>query len=213
MRKKYLLNLVLIIFIFLFFGCVQTPQSTTISSTINPNSFIAHKSAYKAAVVFSPDIKDYVEHARPTLGIHQLPESDVQIGKSLCQALVRSAEAAYNNVLEANASPVAGQYDRIIKFSLSNSNLDVRFSGGQFFQPITERVDYSLTVAMEVYDGKSLRLLQKMAINGHGSGTQTIPFGDHSFKVYEKPIDNGIQQVADDAANILISGVAEARAK
>lgn len=135
---------------------------------------------------------------------------DFEIGKSLCQALVRSVDMAYNNVMEAKDNPAAGEYDRIIKFSLANSNMDIHFTKG--FGSRTAKANYSLSVHMEAYDGKKIKLLQKMAVNGNVFISQPAS-GFTADKVFAKAIENAIQQVSDNAANLLISGFAEPKDK
>ena len=72
----------------------------------------------------------------------------------------------------------------------------------------TARADYSLSITMEAYDGETMELLQRGTVNGSGfSAKRADEFG--AEKEFVRAIEDAIQQVSDDVANLLVSGFAE----
>ncbi|MDP3182462.1 MAG: hypothetical protein Q8M54_06545 [Desulfobaccales bacterium] len=206
MINRYLIRYSsVMIFLILLFGCAH---QVTLNPTISPSSFTVKKYPYRVAVVFSPDMLELVVHATPTSFIGGGHVYDFQMGDSLCQALLRSADAAYNEVVQADLDLKEGEFDRIIKYSLANSNLNIEFTGA--FTWVTAKGNYSLSVLMEAFDGQNLSLIQKAPINGSGFVSQ---HGNEftSDKIFAKAIEQGIQQVSDNAANLLASGFGEIR--
>ena len=188
------------------FGC---EHKVTLAPTISPSSFIAKKYPYKVAVVFSPEMQNLVVHAKPTnpIGPGFGHVYDYQVGNSLCQALLNSADTAYNQVLQADLDLKEGEFDKVIKFTLVNSNLNIEFVG--LVLP-TAKGSYSLSLLMEAFNGQNLNLLQKAPISGNGFVSQQADeFA--AEKLFSTAVEQGIQQVSDNAANLLASGFGEIR--
>jgi len=201
---KIRISIITLLFFLLFIcGCVHR---IALSPTINPNAFISEKLPYLAGVVFSGELRVYVQHARPSSFTGSAHTYNFEIGDSICAALTRSVETAYHNVIEVKINPARGEYDRIIKFSLQNSDMDIFFDEGFFSH--TGRAKYSISIAIEAYDGKELKLLKKTVVSGNGfSSRETSAFS--ASKKFAIAIENGIQQVCDNVANLLISEFAE----
>ena len=196
-------KILLLIFCILIVGCAHR---VALSPNIRPNAMIANKLPSTVAVVVSDELLNYVEHARPSSWSGSAHTYNFEMGKSLCDALTRSVETAYENVMVAKTNPQAGEFDRIIKFALQNSNMDVYFQDG--FLTSTGRANYSISIVMEAYNGKDIRMLKRSVVNGSGfSSRQSDPFS--ADKHFAQAIEAGLQQVSDNVANLLISGFAE----
>src|SRR4030042_6547354 len=120
-------KILLLIFCILIVGCAHR---VALSPNIRPNAMIANKLPSTVAVVVSDELINHVEHARPSSWSGSAHTYNFEMGKSLCDALTRSVETAYENVMVAKTNPQAGEFDRIIKFALQNSNMDVYFQDG-----------------------------------------------------------------------------------
>jgi hypothetical protein len=198
-RMKYLSLVCLAVVIV---GCTHR---VAVRPTIQPSALIAEKLPYSVGIVFSDEMKDYEEHVTPSSG-GTGHTYDFEIGSSLCAALRRSVETAYESVVETATQPRAAEYDRVIKFSLQNSKVDVYFQEG--FLTTTARADYSLSIGIEAYDGENLDLLRRNTVSGTGfSSKGADAFG--ADKSFAEAIEDGVQQVSDNVANLLISGFAE----
>jgi hypothetical protein len=197
------IRLLIIILLFLICACTH---HVVLSPAITPNAFVSEKFPHSAAIVFLNELKDYIQHAKPSSYSGSAHTYVFEIGESLCSALTRSVEAAYQNALEPKTNPAKGEYDRIIKFSLQNSDMDVYFDNG--FLSRTGRAKYSISIVIEAYDGRNLDLIKKSVVNGNGFSTrETNAFS--ASKKFAIAVENGIQQIADNVANLLISGYAE----
>jgi len=205
MTNRHLIkHLFFILIIILLSAC---EHQVTLTPTITPSAYIAKKYPYRVAVVFTPEIQDLVVSAKPSkpfgpgfVHIYHYP-----MGDSLSQALLRSADTAYNEVVVADLDLKEGEVDRVIKFTLINSSLTVEFAGA-FFP--TAKGNYTLSVLMEAFDGQNLNLIQKAAITGNGSVSQQAD-GRAAAKLFSTTIEQAIQQVSDNAANLLTSGFGE----
>lgn len=189
-------------------GCAHT---IAISSSIQPDAFAANKLPYTVAVVFSNEMKSYVEHARPSSWAGSAHTYDFEMGKQLCAALFRAVQVAYENPVEPSANPQQGEYDRIIKFALQNSNIDVYFQEG--FLSSSARANYSISVTIEAYEGKSMKLIQKSTVNGSGFSARGGSDAFSADKQFAQAVEAGVKQVCDNVANLLISGFAEPKAQ
>jgi hypothetical protein len=167
---------------------------------------MARKISLKAAVIFSPLLKTYVESTRPSSFAGSAHEYKFEIGPALCIALRRSVETVYQTVIEIDTVSGVGQYDRVIRFSLQNSNIDVYFQSGYF--TTTGRAQCMLAVSMEAYDGKNMELIGKTTVSGSGFSSR-ITNAFTADEAFAKAIEMAIQQISDNVANLLISGFAE----
>ena len=200
MRKIYIL---LILVCFLFISCTH---QIAINPTIHPHAFSAEKLPYSVGVVFSEEMRTYIQHARPSTWSGSAHTYNFEIGNSLCASLLRSVEAAYFQVFDLKSNPRKGEYDRIIKYSLQNSNMDIYFQDG--FLTTSGKANYTISIMLEAFNDKSLRMLRKNVISGSGFSTRnTDAFS--ADKHFAKSIETAIQQVSDNAANLFISGFAE----
>jgi hypothetical protein len=135
----------------------------------------------------------------------------VDFRDAVVKALMGSVEASYQNVFIVNVPPVEGQYDRVIRFALQySSKPDLKLADGA-------RASYTMTISMEAFDGKNMKLVQRTSISGYGMHTSPLPrfFASANdlklagSEALTKSIDGAIQQLSDSAANLLIGGFAE----
>lgn len=96
--------------------------------------------------------------------------------------------------------------DKVIKFSLKQSNIDVNFQEGFFVA--NARANCAISVGIEAYDGKTNELVQMTTVNGSGFSSAS----NDAFKASESfasAAEDAIQQIADSVSNLLVSGFAE----
>jgi len=197
-----------IAFLIIFFvGCAHR---ITVNPNVQPSALVSRKLPYKVAVVFDPNMKNYVEHATPSTFEGSAHTYDFVVGPSLSAALLRSVEIAYENVFVADALTSVGKCDRVIKFVLQNSSMNIYFQSG-FLSP-TAHCNYTLSVGVEAYDANNHLLLRKATVSGRGFITKAAN-AFSADKYFAKTVEEAIQQVSDNVANLLISGFAEPRDK
>ena len=183
-------------------GCAH---QVTLRTTIQPNALIAKKLPKTVAVIFSGEMPTYVESVKPSSFAGSAHTYNFELGKALCPALFRSVETVYDKVILSKSIQPQDQYDGIIKFSLANSNMDVYFQEG--FLSSTAKANCSISVTIEAYDNSG-KLLRKTTVNGSGfSSKGTDVFSAN--KSFAAAAETAIQQIADNVANLLISGFAE----
>lgn len=181
-------------------GCVHR---AVICPTIRPSALVAEKLPYSVGIIFSDEMKNYEEHATPDSGGHLY---EFEIGSSLCRTLTRSVEATYEKVAERETQPKASEYERILKFSLQLHRLEVCFQ--QDYSITTAHAHYALSVGIEAYDGESLELLETNTAGGRGSSSKATD-AMSAAETFASAIEDGIQMLSDNVANLLISGFAE----
>jgi hypothetical protein len=191
------------ILILLVSGCAH---SIAISPTLTPAAMVADKRDKTVGVIFAPDIAAYVESASPSSWAGSAHSYTITIGPAICACLLKSVEASYISVVCVEQPPSAGQFDRVLKFAMQNSSMDVYFQDG--FLTSNAKSTYAVSVIMEAYDGATMTLLGRTSVSGSGFGSRaTDAFSaDKSFAL---TAENGVQQVCDGVANMLISGFAE----
>lgn len=194
----------ILLLIILLAGCTQ---NVTIRPDIFPSAFIAEKHSYSVGVVFSNDMLTHVLHVKPSTYVGSAYSYNFELGTQLKNALYRTVESAYENPTLTNIIPSSGEYDRIIKFSLQSSVMDLQFETG--FMSTSGRSTYAITVSMEAYDGSTMKLLKKSSFNGNGFMSQNNIKMGSAGKQFKTSIESAIQQLADTIANVLISGFGE----
>ena len=183
-------------------GCAH---QVTLRTTIQPNALIAKKLPKTVVVIFSGEMPTYVESVKPSSFAGSAHTYNFELGKALCPALFRSVETVYDKVILSKSIQPQDQYDGIIKFSLANSNMDVYFQEG--FLSSIAKANCSISVTIEAYDNSG-KLLRKTTVNGSGfSSKGTDVFSAN--KSFAAAAETAIQQIADNVANLLISGFAE----
>jgi len=191
---------------FLIFIFVSCSHNVMLNPNIQPNAFSSTKSPSSVGVIFSDELKNHVETVNPSSYSGSAHTYNFEIGKPLSGALLRSVQIAYQDVLEVNTLESSEKFDKILKFTLQQSNMDIYFQEG-FFTP-NAKANCTLSIGIEAYDGKSNELLQMTTINGSGfSSKATDAF--NANKSFAQAVETSIQQITDTVANLLNSGFAE----
>jgi hypothetical protein len=135
---------------------------------------------------------------------------EFQMGPALTNALTRSVEAAYANVLAIPSAPQPGDFERVFRFDLQSSNVRIEFVPG-FFSRNSARADCVLHVSMEIADGTSFKTIQRLSISGSGFSNKETSGGDDALRQFSLAFEDAIRQLTENTANLLISGVGEPR--
>jgi len=185
-------------------GCVQT---VALNPLIQPNAFVSHKQPQSVAVVCSPGLESFVEQANPSTQSGAMVTYEIPgLGETLCDTLTRSVAVNYHSVTRPDSNPQRGQFDRIVKFDLQNSDLDIQVQDNGW-SGTTNRVTYTVSVSIEGYD-HDMSLVNRSVITGNGILSRR---GSSTQDVVKDAVEMALQQLADNASNLLVAGLAEPR--
>jgi hypothetical protein len=182
-------------------GCVET---VVLSPTIQPNVFLDHKLPFSTAVVCDPDLLNFVEQAHPRGATESVLSYQIEIGETLCATLTRSVRVVYDSAVRRGRDPRMGEFDRVLKFTLHNSDLDIELQNNDGAE-VTSRVTHTLSVSVEAYD-RELRLLSRSALTGTGIVSAD---GIATRDVVKEAAEAALQRIADGFAKLLDAGLAE----
>lgn len=188
----------------IFAGCTY---SGAIRTDISPTAMVGRKYPAKVSIYFAPRLEQYEEVTKPSTFYGSAHTFKFNMGPAIKEALIKSVEAAYSNVSVISESPRPGQFDRDISFDLQSSNINVEFVPG--FWNAAAKANAIIHVTMEIMDGSSLKAIQRLTVNGNGFTTQDTSGGADAQKQFSRAIEDAIRQLAENTANLLISGVAE----
>jgi hypothetical protein len=156
-----------------------------------------------------------------------------EVGKSLSASLFEGVNSIYQTTMKIDDDDLsAGNYDRIIKFSLHRdkcglksprTKLDVDFEDipGEGYQ--TRSARFHIVALIEVYDGGELELINSKLVKGEGIYRRElkVKFGpddppsprmmgyDKRKNRLEKAIKDAIQDVSREVIKLLKSGFLE----
>ncbi len=185
-------------------GCVQT---VAVNPLIQPNTFVSQKQPHSVAVVCSPGLESFVEQANPSTQSGALISYEIPgLGETLCATLTRSVGVYYDTVTRPDSEPQRGQFDRIVRFDLQNSDLDIQVQDNGW-AGTTNRVTYTVSVSIESYDQR-MSLVNRSVITGNGILSRR---GSSTQEVVKDAVEMAVQQLADNASNLLVAGLAEPR--
>lgn len=187
-------------------GCTY---SGTIRTDIAPTAMIARKYPTKVGVYFTPRLVQYEEVSKPATYYGSAHTFTFMMGPAIKEALTKSVEAAYSNVSVLNVQPSPGEYERVIIFDLQNCNVRVEFVPG--FWRNAAKANAILHVSMEIMDGKSLKAFQRLSMNGNGFSMKDAVGVADAQKQFATAIEDAIRQLAENTANLLVSGATESR--
>jgi hypothetical protein len=204
-----IMNKILILLILLcatiFIGCYMT-YTGEIRSDISPTSMVAKKYPTKVGVYFTPRLLQYEEVYAPS---HTFK---FKMGMAMKEALTKSIQAAYSKVSVISEPARPEQFERIISFDLQSSNVRYEVVNPNFWGG-TGKANAVIHVVMEIINGSSLETIRRIAVNGNGFSTEEPRKGDIVHGRITGAIEDAIRQLADNTANLLISGVAEPQGK
>jgi hypothetical protein len=182
------------------------------------------------AVEFSEELVKYKERASLAVPRFFGQGGYYEVGKSLSASLFEGFNSIYQTATKIEDSDLpAGNYDRIIKFSLQRDKCGLMGRGGKLdidFKGIpdegyqTRSMRFDIVVSIEVYDGEELDLMNSKVVRGDGiyrmerfvgSGS-TDPYSptnmglDQRKNRLEKAIKEAIQDVSNKVIKLLKSG-------
>ena len=186
----------------LLLGCAQK-HSVPLSSGIPPSAAAKTKvQAPRVAVSFKEPMRSYRHHVDAIRLMNEFHSYDFEIGPSLCNALLRSVNAAYSSVAEISQTASPGKHVLVIVFSLQKSQIDVSFE--EKLTPSARA--YSLfTVSVDVVNGKTMVPLHSSTLNGRAFLIRALGkvSSGEAEKVFAAAIEASIQQLADNATALL----------
>lgn len=180
-------------------------KKLTLRSDIKPTYTISKKVPFSAAIVIPKELKNYSKTVKPSGFIGSGDTYKFDIGTSLCPALRKSAASYFEKIIEDNSMPKEGLYDRIVKYSYQDIDLDVFYYDNLF--KTGGRANCSIFLIMEVFDS-NLNLLNKAIITGNGStSTEKDEFSDSHHFV--QAVERAIQEVTNNSAKLFHFGFTE----
>ena len=197
-----LLRVCMVLITALLLGCAQK-HSVPLSSGIPPSAAAKTKvQAPRVAVSFKEPMRSYRHHVDAIRLMNEFHSYDFEIGPSLCNALLRSVNAAYSSVAEISQTASPGKHVLVIVFSLQKSQIDVSFE--EKLTPSARA--YSLfTVSVDVVNGKTMVPLHSSTLNGRAFLIRALGkvSSGEAEKVFAAAIEASIQQLADNATALL----------
>jgi len=186
----------------LLLGCAQK-HSVPLSSSVPPSAAAKNNvQVPRVAVSFKEPMRSYRHHVDAIRLMNEFHSYDFEIGPSLCNALLRSVNAAYSSVAEISQTASPGKHVLVIVFSLQKSQIDVSFE--EKLTPSARA--YSLfTVSVDVVNGKTMVPLHSSTLNGRAFLIRALGkvSSGEAEKVFAAAIESSIQQLADNATALL----------
>ncbi len=214
-------------------GCFT--HEITLDANVGPNVFTAQKTESTIGVLFAPvtagsssrgsprrrgragggvpgrpNLEGYVHSARPSGFYYSAHSYRFNLGMALCPALVRSAEAAYSNVVVTD-DPEGHQ--RVVKFGLESADADIYFKSAGYAESV--QVDYSLSIAIEVPGTDTAKPQRRKVVSGKGFVSRDIRSGGGfggpagATRHMAQAAEMAIQEICDKITRLLLSGFAE----
>ena len=185
----------------LLLGCTQKHPVSLSPGTPPPPMSKTNVQA-RVAVFFKGPMRSYRHHVDAIRLMNDFHSYDFEIGPTLCNALLRSVEAAYSSVAEISRPASPGDYALVIAFSLQKSQIDVSFE--ERLTPSARA--YSLfAVSVEMFNGKTMVPLHSSTLNGRAFLIRALGkvSSREAEKVFAAAIESSIQQLASNAAALL----------
>jgi hypothetical protein len=182
-------------------GCTHT---TSIRTDITPAAFTSQKSNESIGLYIEPRLMQYVESVRPSTTEMAAHTYSFKVGPALHSALHKSVLVAYANVdLLEEPSPVRA-YAKIIRISLTSSNVRVQFLASGL--STVAKADAILSVQIELLEGVNLKPLRRATISGQGLSTQPAGFfGQDAAAHFSKAIEDAVRQISENASILLMA--------
>jgi hypothetical protein len=197
----------LIIGSFMLAGCIHYKE---VSTNIAPTATMAEKYTAKMGVYFTPRLRNCMVTRKPDTMYGSAHEYNYVWGPSLVAALTKSVQSAYANVTVVNEPPKPGDFERVLAFDLPQVDLVVEFVPGYLRQEAKARA--YLKILMKIYDGKTMKLLKTMPVEGRGSSSKDASgFAAYAPMQFTAAMVQAIDQVTEVASNLLIMGAAESK--
>jgi hypothetical protein len=188
-------------------GCIHYKE---VSTNIAPTATAPVKYLAPIGVYFTPKLRNCMVTRKPNTMYGQANEYNYVWGPSLVAALTKSMQSAYANVTVVNEPPKPGDFERFLAFDLTYVDLLVEFVPGYLRQDANAKA--SMKINMEVYDGKTMKMVKAMPVEAKGSSSKDASgFAAHASMQFTAAMETAIQQLSEIVSNLLISGAAEPR--
>ncbi len=190
---------------FMLAGCIHYKE---VSTNIAPTATTPQKYTTKLGVYFSPRLRNCMVTRKPDTMYGGAHEYNYVWGPSLVAALTKSVQSAYAHVTVVKDPPKPGDFERVIAFDLPWVDLVVEFVPGYLRQEAKARAYLKVTV--EVYDGKTMKMLRSMPVEGRGTSSKDASgFVAYAPMQFTAAMEKAIQQLSEIVSNLVISGGAE----
>ena len=172
-------------------GCVQT---VALQGDVHPANTLKNPSVEAVGVVCSESLLGNTTTGQKGVNLYK-----VQVGQSLCSALLDATRGAYRSA-QTSLEPYKGQFARVIKYDLARSSLDFES------QPDgSHKVVYGVEVVVEKYN-RDLRFQSRNVLVGNAlvdaeSGTRE--------EQIQQATQTALQEVTDKTASFLIAGLGD----
>lgn len=203
MKVKYLSFL--IVSVLIINTNLSCSKKITLRSDIKPTFTTSKIVNYSVAIVIPEELSNYSIIVKPSGFIGSGDTYKFDIGHSLCPALRRSAVVYFEKVIEENSMPREGLYDRIVKYSYQDIDVDVFYYDDLF--KTGGRANCSIFLIMEAFDS-NLNLFNRVIITGNGStSSEKDEFSEsHHFA---QAVERAIQEVTNNSTKLFQSGFTE----
>lgn len=182
--------------------------SGAIRTNIAPTTMTGKKLSSNVGVYFNPRLASHIETTTPVSACGSAHTYSFDMGPALTASLKKSVEAAYSQVsVLQRVALQPDQFERIVRFDLQSPNVRIEFLPR--FWAAAAKADASIQVSMEIIEGSSLKAIQRFAISGTGFVVKDANTWEDAHKIFSIAIEDAIQQVSENAAILLISGVGE----
>lgn len=195
----------LIIGSFILTGCIHYKE---VSTNIAPTAATPQKYTARMGVYFTPRLRNCMVTRKPDTMYGQAHEYNYVWGPSLVAALTKSVRSAYADVTVANEPPKPGDFERVLVFDLPWVDLLVEFVPGYLNQEAKAKAN--IKISIEVYDGKTGKLLRTMPVEASGSSSKDASgFVAYAPMQFTAAMERAFQQLSEIVSNLLINGGAE----
>jgi len=206
--RKWRLSLTICSFGLLSLVCGCTDlfnHSINVSADYYPSVFKAEKSDEQIALWIPSALCDTTVVTHPSTGYGSAHSFSFIFGPALCAALGKAADPSFATVEVFHSSPGRNLFPKILKYTLKDLDLNLSYEpDGQ------GRLRLTLGILVEVLNGSSLTPINGILVRKTLDET-TMPGGSFSEDevTFAGMIEGLIQEIGDDIASALISGLAD----
>ena len=180
-------------------ACVE---HLALNPLLHPRAEVEEKLPLHAAVVCSPKLLGLQEQAKA--GSASPVTFQVALGETLCDTLGRSVAVYYQAVTRLRSEPGRGEFDRVLKFDLKDSDLDVQVQDHGWGR-LTNQATYRVSVSIQAFDARMKRV-NRTVVSGYGTRSRG---GAAAEQVVHEAMQTAVQQLIDHTSNLLVAGLAE----
>jgi hypothetical protein len=173
-------------------GCVQT---VALQGDVHPANPLQNPSVEAVGVVCSESLLSNTTTGQKGVSLYK-----VQVGQSLCSALLDATRGAYRSA-QTSLEPYKGQFARVIKYDLARSSLDFETQADG-----SQKVVAGLEVVVERYN-RDLRFQSRNVLVGNA--LVDAENGGTREEQIQQATQAALQEVTDKTASFLIAGLGD----